>query len=137
MAAADSTTSALSIRITPGSLVLLVLIPLVGIGQAWMIIGCLLLHELGHWAAARTFGIGVDCIGLCALGGYISRRHGTRFQDILVSLSGPLANLLLFDVFILTQQQHRLAAVNLLLFVVNMLPVPGTDGWRALQAVRR
>jgi Zn-dependent protease len=96
----------------------------------------LLAHELGHIIAASALRVRVWGLGLCVWGAFIRRDHGTPAQDVLISLSGPLVNFMLF-VILGFAQQGTLAAVNLLLFVGNLLPVPGTDGWRAAQALRR
>jgi stage IV sporulation protein FB len=96
----------------------------------------LLAHELGHILAASACHVRVKALGLCAWGAFVSREHGTPAQDVLISLSGPLVNFVLF-VILGFAQQGVFAAVNLLLFAGNLLPVPGTDGWRAAQALHR
>jgi tetratricopeptide (TPR) repeat protein len=56
------------------------------------------LHELGHTLAARLYGIEVTSIVLWPLGGFanLSRRPEKVLPDMVISVSGPLANLLIF-----------------------------------------
>lgn len=71
-------------------------------------------------------------------------RH--RYSPALVAFAGPAMNILLFLTFCLlltlvalkggNQAAARLlsvgAIINMLLFIINMLPVPGLDGWAVL-----
>ncbi|HWR36359.1 MAG TPA: site-2 protease family protein [Clostridia bacterium] len=137
MAATHITTHALRLEVKPGALILFpILLALTNFSplNAWAVVGCLLLHELGHWLAARAFGVGVEAIGICAWGGFISReRSVSPWHNAAISLAGPAVSLVLFIAFGFAQQ-GTFAAINLLLFVGNLLPVPGTDGWRAFKA---
>lgn len=54
----------------------------------------------------------------------------TSFEDIVILLSGPLANLICYFVF-----ENDFSALNLLLFIYNMLPVNGLDGGRIVYIV--
>ena len=74
---------------------------------------------------------------------YSSRGKG----EILVSLAGPAANLVLasnFAIGLLVPNDpllHQIAAfgvrVNLALALFNLLPIPGLDGWNAMKGAWR
>jgi Zn-dependent protease/Tfp pilus assembly protein PilF len=61
------------------------------------VFACVALHEIGHTAAARAFGIQVTSIVLWPLGGLanLSRRPESALQDAVISAAGPLTNFLL------------------------------------------
>ncbi len=62
-----------------------------------LVISSILLHEAAHVIAARRFGIHCDAIILHGVGGValIDADGGDRRQRIIVSIAGPLANIVL------------------------------------------
>jgi len=81
------------------------------------------------------------------LPGYVSiSGHGTPLQFGLVALAGPLTNLALFLIFLIlakvsaNQPNSSISkysiiweiskSINLWLFIFNMLPIPGLDGFK-------
>lgn len=111
--------------------------------------GSLLLHELGHAAAARRVGLGPERMRLYPFGG--AREGfgdpGTPFQNTVVALAGPATSLalgtglaliwwLLPDgASILGRDFGYLAIVNLILGGVNLLPGYPLDGGRVFRAL--
>lgn len=94
------------------------------------------LHECGHLISAQVVGLRVKRVGFSWKGLYTVRQAGPPTSNMLVSLSGPLANLAL-RVFWPWAPVFGLA--NLCCGVCNLLPIPGTDGsrvWRYLREVR-
>lgn len=91
------------------------------------------LHEVGHILTAQAVGIRVKRIGICWKGMYTVREAGTPLKNVLVSFAGPLANFLLIS-FWLWFPIFGLA--NLCCAVVNLLPIPGSDGMRILKCLR-
>jgi len=93
-------------------------------------IAAMVLHELAHVAAALTLKVKIYQIGINWRGPYIRRKIGTAKENLAITLSGPGINLLLAMLF------HRispsLALCNLLIGVSNLLPIPASDGSRAL-----
>jgi Zn-dependent protease/predicted transcriptional regulator len=142
-----------------------------GQGVAGMIFGvvlvlllffCVTLHELGHSAAARFFGVPVREIVLLPLGGValIARNPDKPLHELIIALAGPLVNLLiallLLPAVLVTMISGGLEAglivgggltpnlsglllwlfeANIILAVFNMIPAFPLDGGRVLRAV--
>lgn len=128
---------------------------------------CVTLHEFGHAVAARRYGIGVPHITLLPIGGVaqLERNPEKPGQDLVVSLAGPLVNvvlaLVLYPLALLVGSLtgvaaagwnpyawmarsaqmgpanllYYLAAVNLLLALFNLIPAFPMDGGRILRAL--
>jgi len=95
----------------------------------------LLLHEAGHMLTARLLWVPVREFGLKLGGAYIRRAYATRRRDeILIAASGPLVNLLLVVPLIFVPHLGpQLATCNLFLGVINLIPLPSSDGLRILR----
>ncbi len=74
-------------------------------------------------------------LGLEFRGTYLRRSLATRRRDeILIAASGPLMNLLVVvPLIFLPRLGIQLALCNLLLGVINLLPIPSSDGLRILR----
>ena len=110
----------------------------------------ILLHELGHAWAGRWFGVGTTAIELNGLGGlcYFDRSlPNSVFARSVISLAGPFANLVLWQLFgfaaaasgsagggLPYHVMSTLAFANLLLLIFNLLPAFPLDGGRVLEA---
>lgn len=114
----------------------------------------ILLHELGHAAAARYYGVRTSAIELNGLGGLCHFERSlpaSRLINIVVLLAGPAANLILWKVFSYASAASitsaadgpntlnpttllfiQLANINQLLLFFNLLPAHPLDGGRAL-----
>jgi Zn-dependent protease len=103
-----------------------------------LLLASLILHEAGHMLAARLLRVPVREFGLRLAGAYTRRAYATRRRDeILISAAGPLMNLALVIPFLfLPHIGAQLALCNLLLCVVNLLPIPSSDGLRILRMMR-
>jgi len=97
----------------------------------------LLLHEVGHMLMAAALGVGIREFGICLLGAYNRRaRANSRRDEVLISLAGPLMNFaLLIPCFFLPHIGMELVLCNLMLGVVNLLPIPSSDGLRILRTI--
>lgn len=109
------------------------------------------LHEMGHAFGARLFGIGTHDVTLTFFGGYarLSRQPRTTLEEVVVSGSGPAANLLLaaaLALFLSSPDSDgvamhswdilwRLQLANLILGLFNLLPAYPLDGGNIAQAV--
>ena len=61
------------------------------------IFACVALHEIGHTAAARAYGLEVSSIVLWPLGGFTNLNRPEKvLPDLVISAAGPLTNLILF-----------------------------------------
>lgn len=120
---------------------------------AFILVGCVLVHEIGHAIAARWCGLAVNGIYLHVVAlAWVQR--GRPRDDLLVSLAGPLASAALAGALLLVPRSAPLPAVtdlgawfadplraaiccNLLMSAVNLLPLVPADGGRAVQALFR
>jgi Zn-dependent protease len=116
---------------------------------------CVLLHEFGHAFAARGFGIETPDITLLPIGGVarLSRIPEKPWQELVVAIAGPLVNVVIAAVLIfvihgsaaLDQLEYlespriellgKLASVNVMLVLFNLIPAFPMDGGRVLRAL--
>jgi Zn-dependent protease len=114
-----------------------------GVVGGLLVVVSLLLHELAHTATAKLFRVPVHGIGLKLVGAYTHRKFATRpLHDVLIAASGPLASLVLtFASFFLQRLGFEpkvgvwLAEWNFSIAFINLLPIPGTDGYRMLKSM--
>lgn len=94
---------------------------------AWIILfSCL--HEMGHLISLLLFKVQPQKIKVSFYG--ISLKYDnklSKYQEILVFMSGPLMNLILFFIF--------KDIINLALFLINLYPVMPLDGGRIIYAI--
>jgi Zn-dependent protease/CBS domain-containing protein len=120
-----------------------------------LIFGCVLLHEFGHILAARRYGVRTPDVTLWPFGGVASleRMPDKPSQELVVALAGPAVNVVIAAVLILilgatvdpqdlarledpsANLLARLASVNIVLVVFNMIPAFPMDGGRVLRAL--
>lgn len=126
-----------------------------GLGFVLAVFACVVLHELGHAAQAKVFGIRTRDILLLPIGGLARMEEMPEkpTQEFFVAIAGPIVNvviaLALFGGMWLTQglnntsmQPHvdspflvNLMWVNIILCAFNLLPAFPMDGGRILRAV--
>jgi stage IV sporulation protein FB len=100
-----------------------------------LLLASLLWHEAGHILMAAYLRVPVREFGLTLAGAYLKRSRATRRRDeILIAAAGPLMNLLVvIPLLFVPRLGTQLAVCNLLLGVVNLLPLPASDGLRILR----
>lgn len=120
-------------------------------GLWWVLLfGLVLLHELGHLAAARGLRIPVTSVLLWPLGGFTGVRlpRGRFGAELLIALAGPAVNLLMalglsilglggFPTWKVGGRWDFWSALwwlNVLLGAFNLLPVFPLDGGRVLRS---
>ena len=114
------------------------------------VFACVVLHELGHAAAASRYGIRTPKITLLPIGGVaeLERLPEKPSEEIVVALAGPLVNVVIASFLVvalgttvgikaLTSMDNphvafvaRLAAVNIWLVLFNLIPAFPMDGGR-------
>jgi stage IV sporulation protein FB len=108
--------------------------------------GIVLIHELGHVAAAKSFGWRVKEVQLLPFGGVavVEELAGVPIgQELAVALCGPLQNLWMLPVgWVLTvfgvfpvEWGHYFIHANLLIALFNLLPILPLDGGKVMQAL--
>jgi Zn-dependent protease len=126
-----------------------------GISFILALFACVVAHEFGHVLAARRYGIRTAYIILLPIGGLarLERMPVKASQEIIVALAGPAVNVAIALLCILMTGSRfelqtlerfsdpaldfvsRLAAVNLLLVIFNLIPAYPMDGGRVLRAL--
>ncbi len=106
-------------------------------GESLATVLAAVLHELGHISVMLMQGIGLRDITVTPYGLEINKKRDYKsfFEEISVSLSGPLVNLLTF--FLFGGQSGfllLLSEASLLLGILNLMPVLCLDGGAALNA---
>ena len=115
------------------------------ISPAQVIVSVLLaaaLHECGHLAVLWIFRVPVEGLRLTALGAVLYANGARRLsygRELLVTLAGPVANLLcalVAGVFAKSWTVlYVFAGANIVLCAYNLLPILPLDGGRALYLV--
>lgn len=108
-------------------------------------------HEIGHAAVARRFGIATTSIDIWALGGLarLEREATTPRAEAAIAIAGPVGSLMMSGLFTVVWWTGRerlgwewsalagwLAVVNVALALFNMLPGSPLDGGRVVRAWR-
>ena len=119
---------------------------LAGVAFAVLLYVSVLLHEISHAVAARAFDMQVNSINLHFLGGAteIEGEAETPWREFVIAVVGPLTSLALGAVALLSLGAlgdgllrftvAALAAANLVVGVLNLVPGLPLDGGRVLQA---
>ena len=112
------------------------------------------MHEYGHILAARAFGVSTRDVTLLPIGGVarLERFPEEPREEFLIAIAGPMVgvavlalmlaganpnpeNLATADVTTKVSLIDRLAAVNIVLAVFNLVPHFPMDGGRVLRAL--
>ncbi len=134
---------------------------LYGLGVTTLILSSLtagtgfLLHELAHRIVARNYGLEASFVadyrwlGLALLssfagflfaapGAVVTSGRRSRRQQMMISVAGPLTNIMLSVVFMVVPGAIGSfgASINSWLALFNMLPFGGLDGRKVLDANR-
>ncbi len=106
-------------------------------------VGAIVIHELSHVAIACLLGVKIKRLGLAWRGVYVVREHGSNGHNLMITVAGPLSNLLTMAACVPLSRLVHLPLVWMLLFacsqavfLMNILPFPTSDGLRAVRLVR-
>ncbi len=110
---------------------------------ALVLVSVLVFHEYGHLRAMKYFGLKTKGMYLIPfVGGLaIGERAKTQWQDVVISLMGPIFGLLMsiaFYLAYLVTENHFIglvASLSSLINLFNLLPVYPLDGGRAIKAI--
>jgi len=108
--------------------------------------GIVLIHELGHVSAAKSFGWRVREVQLLPFGGVAVMDELASvpvWQEIVVSLAGPLQNVWMMLAAYLLQWTgmateewcHYFIQANAFIALFNLLPILPLDGGKIMQAL--
>jgi stage IV sporulation protein FB len=108
--------------------------------------GIVLIHELGHVAAAKSFGWRIREVCFLPFGGVaVSEESGTvpAREEIIVALAGPAQHIWMVSMALLlvhlgvwdAEWAHYFIQGNLMIGLFNLIPVPPLDGGRIFQAL--
>lgn len=87
-----------------------------------------LLHELGHIAAIYILGESAESLTLSCCGASLKYKNNiSTVKEAIIAAAGPAVNLVLFC-FLKDK-------INLLLFILNVLPIFPLDGGRIVKCV--
>jgi Zn-dependent protease len=120
-----------------------------GFAMALLLFGSFLLHELAHGLVAKANGMEVESITLSFFGGMTSSKQEakTAGQAFQVAIAGPVMTfavvvLLVVGIMLLPDQDlpakvvmQRLAELNFLLVLLNLLPAMPLDGGQIVKAI--
>jgi Zn-dependent protease len=100
-----------------------------------LLLASILLHEISHLLTATLFRVPMYELGIKPAGAYIRRAPARRRRDeILIAASGPMVNLLIvIPLIFVPKLGYQIAMCNLVIGVVNLLPLPSSDGLRVLR----
>lgn len=100
-----------------------------------------LFHETGHILAMTALGNAPQSVSFELTGINIKRTTQTSVslaKEIIIALSGPFFNFILFLIFVFIYSQNgdvkvlNMASVNLILMIFNLMPIKGLDGGKVL-----
>ncbi len=120
----------------PAFLLLLLTIVLYGnIALYSAIMISLLVHELGHFVAAKFVGVKVETCRILPYGGEMTLKNEMQLSYrklIIVALGGPLATILgiVFSLFLPALLRELFIEVQLFILLINLIPIWPLDGGR-------
>lgn len=94
----------------------------------------ILFHEFSHIFVASLFNCRLKKIefSLCGMSANIMLNKN-KLKNILIFLAGPLANIILFLIF---HENGFISKINIVLGIINLLPIFPLDGYRILKELK-
>ena len=107
-----------------------------------------LLHELGHLCAGILMKFQVNHFKVLPLGfavefkanledynEKIGRTRKITLKKLVINIAGPLVNLVLMIISIVAHWNSNIIYANLIIFLINMLPIYPLDGGRIIKNI--
>ncbi len=93
-----------------------------------------IIHEMGHFAAALLFGAKIEKMVIEITGAKMSfcGKLLSYKEELFIALSGPLVNF--FTSAVSFEAYSDLSEISLMLGIINLIPAPGFDGCRILSS---
>ena len=109
-----------------------------GVAATLLFFASLAAHEAGHAITATLTGTKFSAMGLCLRGAYLRRDRATGALEILISFAGPFMNFMIAMALWSSQGILLwLGQMNAFLFLINLLPLRGSDGQRIIGEIRK
>jgi len=110
---------------------------------ALVLVGVLVFHEYGHLRAMKKFGIPTKGMYLIPFVGGIAVGDAakTRWQDVYISMMGPVYGLIMtiafYLIYLITESHFAglIASTSALLNLFNLIPVHPLDGGRVIKSL--
>lgn len=104
-----------------------------------VILSAALIHEAGHLIAAAAMNIPIKCIRIDIFGAYIETRSMScpYAKEAVLCIAGPLTNIIsaMLSSLVFRFDTPLFAVSSIALAVINLLPINGFDGGRALSCL--
>lgn len=133
------------IKVNKSSFLYLLLLIIMGFqGDIFLSFSMVIIHEFAHYSVARLFGFSGFDMEILPFGGFLKLKdidEASPREDIIISLSGPLINLIFALIcYILLEEYNTnilnlLFKVNMALGIFNLIPALPLDGGRILRAL--
>lgn len=97
----------------------------------------ILLHELGHAITGITLGLKIKKININVLGLSIEFENYGKERinnKIIIDIAGPVINIISFIIAVIFKKEE-IAYINILLAIINLLPIYPLDGGRIVKNV--
>ena len=97
----------------------------------------ILLHELGHAITGITLGLKIKKININVLGLSIEFENYGKERinnKIIIDIAGPAINIISFIIAVILKKEE-IAYINILLAIINLLPIYPLDGGRIVKNV--
>lgn len=129
----------MSIKIDLKIFALILLLMISGQTQIYLLIFAFtIIHEIGHLICGIILGLKPQSMKLMPMGLCVIFKNENKkwWKKLLVSLAGPMINLMLAWTFIFSGQ-ITIVYANLLIGIFNLIPIIPLDGGRALRELLR